>query len=448
MTDSVNLRSVALDIILEVNENKEFTHVVLNNALTKYQYLDKNKRAFITRLTTGTIETYLEMDYIINQFSKTPVKKMKPVIKNILRMSVYQLIYMDSVPDSAVCNEAVKLASKRGFTGLKGFVNGVLRNIARNKDNIEYPDKKKDILSYLSVKYSIDRWILDMWKKNYSDEEIADILSGIRKDKKTYIRCNTLKAKPQDIKKMLEKEGVKVNAVKDIPYAYEISDFDYLNGLETFKNGYFQVQDISSMMAGEEASPKADDFCIDVCAAPGGKSINAALKMHEAADLTNKEKVTGKIISRDISDYKTDMIRDNIERLGIDNIIVEEWNALDFDKENEEKADIVIADLPCSGLGIMGRKPDIKYNLSEEKIMELAQLQKDILSVVHRYVKPGGLLVYSTCTISSEENEKNADWLCENYGFEKYHEYKQILPGSNNDSDGFFIAKLRRTGDR
>ncbi|MCI6163997.1 MAG: 16S rRNA (cytosine(967)-C(5))-methyltransferase, partial [Lachnospira sp.] len=211
MTDSVNLRSVALDIILEVNENKEFTHVVLNNALTKYQYLDKNKRAFITRLTTGTIEANLEMDYIINQFSKTPVKKMKPVIKNILRMSVYQLIYMDSVPDSAVCNEAVKLASKRGFTGLKGFVNGVLRNIARNKDNIEYPDKEKDILSYLSVKYSIDRWILDMWKKNYSDEEIADILSGIRKDKKTYIRCNTLKAKPQDIKEMLEKEGVKVN---------------------------------------------------------------------------------------------------------------------------------------------------------------------------------------------------------------------------------------------
>ena len=121
---------------------------------------------------------------------------------------------------------------------------------------------------------------------------------------------------------------------------------------------------------------------------------------------------------------------------------------LQINKENEEKADIVIADLPCSGLGIMGRKPDIKYNLSKEKIMELAKLQKDILSVVHRYVKPGGILVYSTCTISSEENEKNADWLCENYGFEKCHEYKQILPGSNNDSDGFFIAKLRRTGDR
>ena len=219
----VNLRAVVLDILTEIEKEGEFSHITINNALSKYQYLDRAQRAFINRLALGTIECRIELDYIINQFSKTPVNKMKPVIRRIMRMAVYQLIYMENIPDSAACNEAVKLAAKRGFTGLKGFVNGVLRNISRNKENIVYPDMVQEPQKYLSVKYSMPEWIINMWMEYMSYEDVKSILAGMKKDKKTYIRCNTLKGGVKHIKDVLEKEGVTVNAVPDIPYAYEIS---------------------------------------------------------------------------------------------------------------------------------------------------------------------------------------------------------------------------------
>ena len=402
MTDSVNLRAVVLDILMEINEKGEFSHLLINNALTKYQYLDKNKRAFISRLSLGTIENRIELDYIIDQFSKTPVRKMKPLIRNICEMSVYQIIYMDNIPDSAVCNEAVKLAAKRGFTGLKGFVNGVLRNIARNKDNITYPDRNKDIEQYLSVKYSMPLWIVKMWHSQLGIDKTEKILAGFKQEKKTYVRCNTAKAPVEEIKRILSQENVSVADVEGIPYALEIKDYDYIAG-------------------------------IDVCAAPGGKSVNAAISVG----------TDGKVYSRDVSDYKAGLIEENMSRLGLNNIEVQVKDALVMDESMREKADVVIADLPCSGLGVMGRKPDIRYNITEDKLVSLKELQQSILSVVQAYVKQGGIMMYSTCTINSEENEANADWLCKEYGFKKI-EYRQILPGKNGGTDGFFVAKLRR----
>ncbi len=190
MTDSVNLRAVVLDILLEVNEHDNYSHIVINGALSKYQYLDKNERAFITRLAEGTIEKQIELDYIIDSFSKTKTAKMKPLIRNLLRMSVYQLKYMSNVPDSAVCNEAVKIANKRGFSTLKGFVNGVLRNIARNPESVTYPDKTKDFSKYLSITYSVPQWIVDKWLKSYDKDTVEKIFEGFNEDKHTYIRCN------------------------------------------------------------------------------------------------------------------------------------------------------------------------------------------------------------------------------------------------------------------
>jgi 16S rRNA (cytosine967-C5)-methyltransferase len=449
----VNIRAVVLDILTEIEKEGEFSHITINNALLKYQYLDRTQRAFINRLSLGTIECRIEMDYILNQYSKTPVNKMKPLIRRIMRMAVYQIIYMENVPDSAACNEAVKLAAKRGFTGLKGFVNGVLRNISRNKDNITYPDKAKETKKYLSVKYSMPEWIIELWNTNMSYEEIEDILAGMRKDKKTYIRCNTLKGSTDYIKKILEEEGVTVTEVSGLSYAYEISGYDYLTALKSFNEGLYQIQDISSMMAGEYVKPSTDSFIVDVCAAPGGKSINAALKLAEAA-YDNKDipesgiskevlkGITGRGIARDVSDYKASLIDDNVARLGIPYIDVEVHNALEFDEELEGKADIVIADLPCSGLGIMGRKPDIRYNITKEKIDDIISLQRDILKVVSRYVKTGGTLVYSTCTINRAENEDNADWICNTLGFSKDGEYRQMLPSAKADNDGFFVAGL------
>ena len=449
----VNIRAVVLDILTEIEKEGEFSHITINNALLKYQYLDRTQRAFINRLSLGTIECRIEMDYILNQYSKTPVNKMKPLIRRIMRMEVYQIIYMENVPDSAACNEAVKLAAKRGFTGLKGFVNGVLRNISRNKDNITYPDKAKETKKYLSVKYSMPEWIIELWNTNMSYEEIEDILAGMKKDKKTYIRCNTLKGSTDYIKKILEEEGVTVTEVSGLSYAYEISGYDYLTALKSFNEGLYQIQDISSMMAGEYVKPSTDSFIVDVCAAPGGKSINAALKLAEAA-YDNKDipesgiskevlkGITGRGIARDVSDYKASLIDDNVARLGIPYIDVEVHNALEFDEELEGKADIVIADLPCSGLGIMGRKPDIRYNITKEKIDDIISLQRDILKVVSRYVKTGGTLVYSTCTINRAENEDNADWICNTLGFSKDGEYRQMLPSAKADNDGFFVAGL------
>ena len=449
----VNIRAVVLDILTEIEKEGEFSHITINNALLKYQYLDRTQRAFINRLSLGTIECRIEMDYILNQYSKTPVNKMKPLIRRIMRMAVYQIIYMENVPDSAVCNEAVKLAAKRGFTGLKGFVNGVLRNISRNKDNITYPDKAKETKKYLSVKYSMPEWIIELWNTNMSYEEIEDILAGMKKDKKTYIRCNTLKGSTDYIKKILEEEGVTVTEVSGLSYAYEISGYDYLTALKSFNEGLYQIQDISSMMAGEYVKPSTDSLIVDVCAAPGGKSINAALKLAEAA-YDNKDipesgiskevlkGITGRVIARDVSDYKASLIDDNVARLGIPYIDVDVHNALEFDEELEGKADIVIADLPCSGLGIMGRKPDIRYNITKEKIDDIISLQRDILKVVSRYVKTGGTLVYSTCTINRAENEDNADWICNTLGFSKDGEYRQMLPSAKADNDGFFVAGL------
>ena len=449
----VNIRAVVLDILTEIEKEGEFSHITINNALLKYQYLDRTQRAFINRLSLGTIECRIEMDYILNQYSKTPVNRMKPLIRRIMRMAVYQIIYMENVPDSAACNEAVKLAAKRGFTGLKGFVNGVLRNISRNKDNITYPDKAKETKKYLSVKYSMPEWIIELWNTNMSYEEIEDILAGMKKDKKTYIRCNTLKGSTDYIKKILEEEGVTVTEVSGLSYAYEISGYDYLTALKSFNEGLYQIQDISSMMAGEYVKPSTDSLIVDVCAAPGGKSINAALKLAEAA-YDNKDipesgiskevlkGITGRVIARDVSDYKASLIDDNVARLGIPYIDVDVHNALEFDEELEGKADIVIADLPCSGLGIMGRKPDIRYNITKEKIDDIISLQRDILKVVSRYVKTGGTLVYSTCTINRAENEDNADWICNTLGFSKDGEYRQMLPSAKADNDGFFEAGL------
>ena len=433
MTDSVNLRAVVLDILMEINEKGEFSHLLINNALTKYQYLDKNKRAFISRLSLGTIENRIELDYIIDQFSKTPVRKMKPLIRNICEMSVYQIIYMDNIPDSAVCNEAVKLAAKRGFTGLKGFVNGVLRNIARNKDNITYPDRNKDIEQYLSVKYSMPLWIVKMWHSQLGIDKTEEILAGFKQEKKTYVRCNTAKAPVEETRKILLQENVSVADVEGIPYALEIKDYDYIAGLKSFRDGLYQIQDISSMTAGYMTGFKDGDTVIDVCAAPGGKSVNAAISVG----------TDGKVYSRDVSDYKAGLIEENISRLGLNNIEVQVKDALVMDESMKEKADVVIADLPCSGLGVMGRKPDIRYNITEDKLVSLKELQQSILSVVQAYVKQGGIMMYSTCTINSEENEANADWLCKEYGFKKI-EYRQILPGKNGGTDGFFVAKLRR----
>lgn len=432
MGNTVNDRELILEILLAVTRDGEYSHIALRNVLENYQYLDKSERAFITRVTEGTLERMIELDYIINQFSKTKVNKMKPVIRTIIRSAVYQLKYMDSVPDSAVCNEAVKLAGKRGFSGLKGFVNGVLRNISRNLDNVKYPDKS-DTVKWLSVMYSMPEWIITEWLKNYDCEMVEKMLQAFLAERPTTIRCNLSQISRDELAEELKKEGVKVRLCDAVDSALFISGYDYLGALESFRAGYFQVQDISSMEVAEWADPKEDEYIIDVCAAPGGKSL------HLADKLTGK----GHVEARDLTPYKVDLIRDNIARIGIDNIEAVCQDATVYDEASEKKADILIADLPCSGLGVLGKKTDLKYKMNPDTQEELVHLQREILSVVHRYVKSGGKLLYSTCTIHRAENQENAAWFAEQYPeFELVRE-RQFLPGVD-DSDGFYIAEFVR----
>ena len=432
MGNTVNDRELVLEILLAVTRDGEYSHIALRNVLENYQYLDKSERAFITRVTEGTLERMIELDYIINQFSKTKVNKMKPVIRTIIRSAVYQLKYMDSVPDSAVCNEAVKLAGKRGFSGLKGFVNGVLRNISRNLDNVKYPDET-DTVKWLSITYSMPEWIITEWLKEYDRETAEKMLQAFLADRPTTIRCNLSQISREELAEELQKEGVTVRLCDAIDSALFISGYDHLGALKSFREGHFQVQDISSMEVAEWADPKKGDYIIDVCAAPGGKSLHLADKLAG----------TGHVEARDLTPYKVDMLSDNIARTGIENIEAVCQDATVYDESSENKADILIADLPCSGLGVLGKKTDLKYKMNPDTQQELVKLQREILSVVHSYVKPGGKLLYSTCTIHKAENQDNAKWFAEQYPEFTVVREKQFLPGVD-DSDGFYIAEFVR----
>ena len=433
MTENVNTRALALDMLIEILENGQYSHLVLRGVLDKYQYLEKQERAFLTRLTEGTIERLLDLDYIINYFSKTKVKKMKPVIRTLLRMSVYQLKYMDSIPDSAVCNEAVKLVKKRGLGQLSGFVNGVLRTIARDRDRVVYPSPKVEPLAYLSLTYSMPEWILEGWLKEYGFAKTEAILQGFAGEKPLSIRCNTTRIAPQDLKQTLEAEGLTVAEIPGLPYAFDVTGIDYLNGLDSFRQGLFYVQDISSMQVAALAEPKKGDYIIDVCAAPGGKSSHLAELL----------KGTGMVEARDLTDAKVALIEENIKRHGLGNMQAVRMDATIHDEASVQKADILICDLPCSGLGILAKKTDIRYRMTPEGQESLVRLQQQILDTVWDYVKPGGTLIYSTCTIHRGENEDNVAWFLSKHSEYELESEEQLFPGDKSH-DGFFLAKLKR----
>ncbi len=434
MTTDINTRALVLDIILEITQNQALSHLVIRNVLNKYQYLEKKDRAFIQRLSEGTIERIVELDYILNAVSKTKTDKMKPVIRAILRMGVYQIKYMDHIPNRAACNEAVKLANRRGFKGLSGFVNGVLRNVVRRLDSIVYPDKKTDLPGYLSVRYSMPYWLTERFYKQFP-EEAERILSSFLEERSTPIRVNMELVSTATLIHSLEKQGICVVRDKRLPYALHISQYDVLTGLKEFQKRWFQVQDIASMLTTELAGPKTGQFVLDVCAAPGGKAIHTAQRL----------KGSGMVEARDISEYKVGLLEEAIVHSGLSNIRAKMWDATVSDSSMIGKVDLLIADLPCSGLGVIGKKPDIKYHASEEKIRQLAEIQRKILKTIQQYVKPGGVMLYSTCTLTREENQDNMEWFLRTFTDFTLCEERELLP--DNNTDGFYMARLEKKYD-
>ena len=439
MTKGPLAREIVFEALTEILEENRHCHTVLAKALDKYRYLEKTDRSLIKRMVNGTVEYRLTIDHILNLYSKVKTEKMKPAIRTILRMSAYQILYLDRVPDFAVCNEAVKLAGRRGFRGLSGFVNGVLRAVSRDKEKLSFEEP--------CFKYSMPAWIFAMWEEELGGREAARLCESFLEGRPLMVRCNRSRASAQEILTSLAGQGV---TARDMGAGvFSLSGVDYPEALEAFQKGWIQIQDLSSALAGEAAGFKEGDTVLDVCGAPGGKSVCAADHL----------KGSGLVVCRDLTEGKVSLIEDTIRRSGFANIQAGAWDALCFDPEWEGRADVVIADLPCSGLGIIGRKPDIKYHASPERIRELAALQREILDVVWRYVKPGGTLVYSTCTISRRENQENRSWFLENHPFEPAdirerlgedftqeslrEGYVQLLPGTH-PCDGFFIAVMRR----
>ena len=444
-----NTREIILGILASIRETGMYSHVAIRGALDRYQYMSKQDRAFITRVCEGTIERMIELDYIIDRFSSVPTAKMKPVIRDILRSAVYQILFMDSVPAAAACDEAVKLAQKRGFYNLKAFVNGVLRGIARGADEIAYPEEGDDPAYSFSVRYSMPEWIVREWLRDYGRFVTERMLRSSLEVRPTTVRFKTDRISPATIISSLESQGVTVKHAPYLPYAYNISDYSHMMGLAAFRNGWIFPQDIGSMMVSEAASPMRGDYVIDLCASPGGKSLHIADMMEGF----------GMVEARDLTEEKVALIRENVHRADLINVKPVVMDALVQDAASEGKADIVICDLPCSGLGVVSRKSDIKYRLTPDKIDSLVELQRQMLHNAASYVLPGGHLIYSTCTVNTRENIDNFKWFAANYPFEPESldpyipkalrslstadGYLQMIPGIH-ESDGFFIARFKR----
>ena len=498
-----NPRAVVLDILIEVLEHGGFSHQTIYRLLNEEGFTSK-ERAFAVRLARGTIENALLLDDCIDQVSKTPVRKMKPLVRNVLREAVYQIRFMDNVPDSAAVNEAVKLMRKRGLSQLSGFVNGVLRGYLRARDAGKEPQPRTD-----EARYSTPQWILDLWQESYPSE-MKSILEGLNQKPDLTIAVNTRKISAEDLISRLREEGVEAELLETEQVEaerLEAGQFCTVTGqpgtksegaggrqksssldkirlnssvdlerLPEFKEGLFYVQDLSSMLPaeavmenlsqaddqgsykqtdGQDSSQPADDqgsgkqaddqgsykqtdsqaplTVIDLCSAPGGKSINMSLLLGENAN----------IISRDQSEEKIGKIRENAARLGISNIHPQVWDGTKTDPDMIGKADVILADLPCSGLGVFNRKPDIKYRVNEKDLQELQNLQREILTASLPYLKDGGLLVYSTCTVNPGENQENRDWILREAPHLSLIEDRQVFASARQD--GFYVAVFRQT---
>lgn len=444
---AINPREIAMKILIDINEKDAYSNIVINRHLDKD--IDSRDESFIREVVYGVLENKLYIDYIISKASKIKLKKIHYNILEILRIGIYQIVFMDRIPDSAAVNESVKLAKKYGHRGTIGYVNGMLRSIIRDKDgflNIDVKDK----IDYISIKYSHPKFMVERWAKEYGIGFTEDLCKKNNEVPSLNIRVNTLKISREDLRERLSQKGIKTKYGR---YAYDCLIVENPQGIvdtHEFKEGLFTIQDESSMLVSQVMNPRDGSLVLDVCAAPGGKST------HMGQIMENK----GMIISRDIFQHKIQLIEDNARRLGVDIIKAEIFDALNRDIDLIDKLDYCLLDAPCSGLGLIRRKPEIKWNRVEEDIKSLSDLQYRIIDNIKDYVKIGGILVYSTCTVEKEENILLIDrFIEENPGFKLIgiedrfqnrdgldtleHGYIQLFPNIH-DTDGFFIAKMRK----
>lgn len=389
-----DVRDKALHIVCDVFENGAYTNLQLDKDLRNTRFSMSDRR-FITELVNGTVRMSKHLDWVLNLFLKKPVEKQNRWIRNILRLALYQILFMDRTPPYASVNTAVNQTAAMVGTGLTGMVNGVLRNIIRNPDKIIYPsmENKRD---YLAVYYSHPEWLVEKWLDNYGYEQTVVMLAYNNQPAKINLRCNSLKTTPDELVKNLAEEEILAQISANHPWALEVSKMDKpINKSKAFQQGWFYIQDAASMLAAPILQTQADQLVYDLCCGIGGKTT------HIAENMQNQ----GRIAAIDLYQHKIELLNYNSQRLGIDIIDGVSRDILAMDTDKMEKAARVLLDAPCSGLGVLNRRADARWRKSYQETEDLTIIQEALLNQASNLVERNGLLLYSTCTLNKVENE-------------------------------------------
>ena len=441
-----NARLTALEALRRVNEDDGYSNLVLDQAL-KQAGLDERDRSLASILFYGVLEHRITLDWVISKYSSKPISKVSPKVRDILRMGIYQLAYLDKVPPSAAVNESVKLTRVCGQERASGFVNGVLRSFARSHCDLQLPNERELPFAYRSIRYSCPEWLIRMWNKAYGEENTLGLLASLEGRPPLAARINTCKGNDRDLLEKWSKEGIKVREVEGIPHAVCLEQTGSIEQLSAFQRGEFHVQDLASQIACWVLGPQPGERVIDVCPAPGGKAFTMAQMMENR----------GQLLSFDLYPAKVRLIEEGAKRLGLPIIQAAVRDARN-DPEFVPKANRVLCDAPCSGLGIIRRKPEIRYKNSNT-LDSLPDLQYLILCKSSELVEKGGILLYSTCTLNPKENGKVADKFLKGYPeFVPYpiklpkwvirHDWEPshqltLLPHLHG-TDGFFLSAFQR----
>ncbi len=441
---ATDARDVALKIINEVDTGGAYANIALARELGRRPLSDQDRR-FVTELVYGTVKAGATLDWLLGHYCSRPLAKIDPVIRNILRMGVYQIFFLSRVPVSAACNQAVELAKRHGHAGTVKFVNAVLRSAGREPGKAAYPDADSEPARYLALKYFHPEWLVSRWLARLGFAACEALLAANNATPPLSLRTNTVRISREGLLARLAEEGAAGEPSLWTPEGIVCREYPALARLNSLKEGLFQVQDESSMLVAHVVGPKPGEFVIDACGAPGGKST------HLAALMGNE----GRVLSTDLYEHKLKLTMDNAARLGLGIIETNVFDATKLDTVYAGQADRVLVDAPCSGLGVLRRKPDSRWRKSESMLRELPLLQSAILASAAACVKPGGVLVYSTCTTEPEENEAvvsaflagRDDFALVSAGallpVPQAAEMVQLWPHTDG-VDGFFIARMER----
>lgn len=429
-------RQIAFNALCKIQKDNSYSNIALDSFLSKSE-LDTRDKSFVSALFYGVIERQLTLDYNLSLYLSKPLKKLKPEVLTLLRMGAYQLLFMEKVPSSAAVNETIKLSKKNSLQFASGLINAVLRKVDTN--GLCLPDEDNEV-KYLSIKYSCNEWLIEKWLKEYGRADTEEFLKSSLGASEIYIRVNTTKTDSDSLVKMLEEEGIEAEKTY-LPNALKISfGGNDIEKIETFKKGLFHVQDLACQLAVKALGVNEGDRVFDLCSAPGGKAFTMAQFAEKA----------GEILAFDIHEKRVELIKRGAIRLGLSNIKAFVGDA-SVHNDSLGFADKILCDVPCSGFGIIGKKPEIKYKKQEEA-EEIEKLQYPILENAASYVKIGGRLLYSTCTLSKKENEnvcerflKEHDNFCSIIPLPEITEEKYVtLMPHKNGTDGFFIALFER----